>query len=51
MLAVGYQMKQVKNICCDTLIAGGGIAGLVTALELLEQNQQVCLIDRDTKEI
>jgi len=50
MLAVGYQMKQAINICCDTLIAGGGIAGLVTALELLEQNQQVCLIDRDTKE-
>jgi len=34
----------------DTLIAGGGIAGLVTALELLVQGQSVCIVDRDTKE-
>ncbi len=34
----------------DTLIAGGGIAGLVTALELLKQGQQVCIVDRDTPE-
>lgn len=33
-----------------TLIAGGGIAGLVTALELLKQGQTVCLVDRDTPE-
>lgn len=40
---------------CHTVIAGGGIAGLVTALTLLEQNnvgqgQQVIIIDRDTKD-
>jgi len=34
----------------DTLIAGGGIAGLVAALELLKQGQHVCIVDRDTPE-
>jgi len=38
------------NEMFDTLIAGGGIAGLVTALTLLEQEQSVCIVDRDTKE-
>ena len=39
----------LKQANCDTLIAGGGIAGLVCAYELLKQNQHVILIDRDTK--
>jgi len=43
-------MKQEQNLAYDTLIAGGGIAGIVTALELLQQGQQVCIIDRDTPE-
>lgn len=43
-------MKQNKVINCDTAIAGGGIAGLVCALELLEAGQQVIIIDRDTPE-
>lgn len=34
----------------QNIIAGGGIAGLVTALELLQAGQNVCLIDRDTPE-
>jgi len=34
----------------DTLIAGGGIAGLVTALDLLKQEKSVCIVDRDTPE-
>ncbi len=34
----------------NTVIAGGGIAGLVTALELLNSEQTVCIVDRDTKE-
>lgn len=38
----------VKRV--DTLIAGGGIAGLVTALQLLQAGQQVCIVDRDTPE-
>lgn len=44
------QSKQLYQHSFNTLIAGGGIAGLVTALELLKQGQQVCLIDRDTPE-
>lgn len=39
-----------NSITFDTLIAGGGIAGLITALTLLEQDQSVCIIDRDTPE-
>lgn len=43
-------MEQEKNLSCDTVIAGGGIAGLVSALELLQNGQQVIIIDRDTPE-
>lgn len=48
-------ISTVKNnnsdaLTCDTLICGGGIAGLVTALELLQCGQHVYLIDRDTPE-
>ncbi|MEW6984426.1 FAD-dependent oxidoreductase [Colwelliaceae bacterium 6471] len=43
-------MKQAQNIYCDAVIAGGGIAGLVTALELLQRGQYVHLVDRDTPE-
>ncbi|MCL6414369.1 FAD-binding dehydrogenase [Aestuariirhabdus sp. Z084] len=35
---------------CHTLIIGGGVAGIVTALELLDRNQPIILIDRDTPE-
>ncbi|MDT0602246.1 FAD-dependent oxidoreductase [Thalassotalea castellviae] len=43
-------MEQEKLLHCDTVIAGGGIAGLVSALELLQVGQQVMVIDRDTPE-
>jgi len=43
-------MKQEKNNDCQTVIAGGGIAGLTCALELLESGQQVIIVDRDTQE-
>ena len=43
-------MEQEKVLSCDTVIAGGGIAGLVSALELLQNGQQVIIIDRDTSE-
>ena len=33
----------------DVIIIGGGLAGIVTALELLEQNMQVVLFDRSTE--
>jgi hypothetical protein len=48
------QAQQDKNnkilTTYDTLIVGGGIAGLVTAYELLKKGQLVCIIDRDTPE-
>lgn len=34
----------------QTLVIGGGIAGICTALELLDHNQSVLLIDRDSEE-
>lgn len=34
----------------DVLVAGGGLAGIVTALQLLRAGQRVVLIDRDTPE-
>lgn len=33
---------------CDVLVIGGGIAGIVTALEALRNGQSVTLVDRDT---
>lgn len=39
-----------EHITSDILIAGGGIAGLVTALELLRGGKRVTLVDRDTPE-
>ena len=34
----------------DILVIGGGLAGIVTALEALRQGQRVTLVDRDTPE-
>ncbi|HRZ62533.1 MAG TPA: FAD-dependent oxidoreductase, partial [Rubrivivax sp.] len=34
----------------DSLVIGGGLAGIVTALELLRAGQRVTLVDRDTPE-
>jgi len=34
----------------DVVIIGGGIAGITCALELLDSNLKVVLIDRDDKE-
>lgn len=39
-----------EPISTDILICGGGIAGIVTALETLRQGQQVIIVDRDTPE-
>ncbi len=35
---------------CHTLVIGGGIAGLATALELLDHNLDIMIVDRDTPE-
>ncbi|MDP3132258.1 MAG: FAD-dependent oxidoreductase, partial [Burkholderiaceae bacterium] len=34
----------------DVLVVGGGLAGIVTALEALRAGQRVTLVDRDTPE-
>jgi len=34
----------------QTLVIGGGIAGIVTTLELLDRGVSVVLVDRDTRE-
>lgn len=34
----------------DVLVVGGGLAGLVTALECLQAGQSVTVVDRDTRE-
>lgn len=34
---------------CDTVIIGGGIAGITSAIELLNKNQYVIVVDRDKK--
>lgn len=35
---------------CDVLVCGGGIAGIVTALETLRGGKSVTIVDRDTPE-
>lgn len=39
-----------KQIAADVLVVGGGIAGIVAALELLRAGKTVTLVDRDTPE-
>ena len=39
--------KLDKNIECDVLIIGGGMAGLSTAYNLMNSNKKVVLIDKD----
>lgn len=39
-----------KNIASDVLVAGGGLAGLVAALEALRAGKSVTVVDRDTPE-
>jgi predicted oxidoreductase len=34
----------------EVVIVGGGIAGIIAAIELLDSNKKVTIIDRDTKE-
>ena len=39
-----------KKYQSDTIVVGGGIAGIVTALELLNSGKKVLLLERGTKE-
>lgn len=41
-------MSQVYS--CDVLVCGGGIAGIVAALETLRAGKKVIIVDRDTPE-
>lgn len=43
-------MKPEKVYHADVVIIGGGIAGIVTALELLDRNKKIIILDRDTRE-
>jgi uncharacterized protein len=44
------QMRQQQGHACDLVVAGGGLAGIVTALEALRAGLRVTLVDRDTPE-
>ena len=39
-----------RHIASDIVIAGGGLAGIVTALEALRAGKTVTIVDRDTPE-
>jgi hypothetical protein len=40
----------VETYRADVVVAGGGLAGLVTACELLDHGQRVLILDRDTED-
>jgi predicted oxidoreductase len=43
-------MEMTKSYQADVVIAGGGLAGIVTAYELLDHGRKVLLIDKDRRE-
>jgi len=47
---MNHSVSNTGNYQCQNLVIGGGIAGIVTALELLDGGQSVCLVDGDTAE-
>jgi heterodisulfide reductase subunit A2 len=40
-------MGTIPSVSCDTLVIGGGIAGLQAALDLADQGFQVAVVERD----
>jgi predicted oxidoreductase len=42
--------QKPSSYACADLVIGGGIAGIVTALELLEGGRKVLIVDRDSQE-
>jgi hypothetical protein len=40
----------MKSNQADVIIVGGGISGIIVALELLDKGMSICLLDRDVKE-
>lgn len=49
MPALTPTLVQIRH-ASDVLVVGGGLAGIVTALEALRAGQRVTLVDRDTPE-
>jgi predicted oxidoreductase len=45
-----HNNKKSNEYVSPVLVIGGGIAGISAALELLDNNQTVLLIDRDSEE-
>lgn len=43
-------IKMATKYEADVIVAGGGLAGMVTTLELLDKGKRVILFDRDTEE-
>ena len=39
-----------SSVKSDVLVIGGGLAGLVTAIECLRAGKRVTLVDRDTRQ-
>jgi len=39
-----------RDCQADVIVSGGGIAGIVTALELLEHGKSVLILDRHSEE-
>lgn len=46
----GFLMSNRPRDETDVVIAGGGLAGIVTALELLDHGRRVVLVDKDSRE-
>ena len=40
---------QMQKYETDVLVVGGGLAGIVTSIELLNANKKVLILDRDTE--
>ncbi len=45
---VNFELRQVEKIYCDFLIAGGGIAGLFTALKAAAAGKKVMVLTKDS---
>ena len=48
--SLGSGGTMAEKYRADAIIAGGGLAGLATALELLDQGLKVLILDRDTED-
>src|SRR5690606_16783667 len=49
-VARGGEEPMAQGLRTDVVVAGGGLAGIVTALECLRAGLRVAVVDRDTPE-